>query len=264
MPAFIVHVMADVAVVIPTYDEKENVGPISREILRVKPDVSILFVDGNSPDGTGKILDDLSAADNRIHVLHSPAKEGLGRAYISGYRWSLERGYRFIIGMDADFSHDPAEIPNLLKAAQNADLVIGSRYINGIRVANWPLSRLILSKMAGAYVRLITGMPIADPTGGYRCYRSETLVQIELDTILSNGYSFLVETAHRAWIRGFRIVELPITFVDRRSGYSKMSMDIFKESLWMVWKLALLNGFRRSPMKRRSGTHIPAPNRSHE
>jgi len=241
-----------VAVVIPTYDERENVGPVSREILRIKPDVDILFVDGNSPDGTGKILDELAAADRRIHVIHSPGKEGLGRAYISGYRWCLERGYEFIIGMDSDFSHDPSEIPNLLKAIENADLVIGSRYINGIRVANWPLSRLILSKAAGAYVRLITGMPIADPTGGYRCYRSDTLREMELDTILSNGYSFLVETAHRAWIRGFRIVEIPITFVDRRSGYSKMNLDIFKESLWMVWKLALLNGFRRRPAPQRA------------
>lgn len=152
--------------------------------------------------------------------------------------------------MDADFSHNPAEIPNFLKAIENADLVLGSRYVNGIRITNWPLSRLILSKMAAAYVRIITGIPVTDPTGGYRCYRREVLAAIDLDSIISNGYSFLVETAHTTWMKGFRIKEIPITFEDRRSGYSKMNLDIFQESLWIVWKLTLRHGFRRTPSGR--------------
>ena len=199
-------------VVIPTYDERDNVGPISEAIFRAKPDTDVLFVDDNSPDGTGQVIDGMMKAEKRIHVIHNPGKTGLGRAYIGGFKWALERDYTFVIGMDADFSHDPVEIPNLLRAAQNADLVIGSRYISGIRITNWPLSRLLLSKTAATYVRVITGMPVADPTGGYRCYRREVLQSIALDSILSNGYSFLVEMAHRTWMAGFRITEVPITF----------------------------------------------------
>lgn len=242
--------MSDKLIVIPTYDERDNVGPISEAILRVSPDSDILFVDDNSPDGTGRVIDTIMKSETRVHVIHNAGKTGLGRAYIAGFRWALERHYQFIIGMDADFSHDPLEIPNLIKAAQEADLVIGSRYISGVRITNWPLSRLLLSKTAATYVRVITGMPVADPTGGYRCYRREVLETIDLNSIMSNGYSFLVEMAHRTWMSGFRIAEIPITFEDRRSGYSKMNMDIFRESLWMVWKLAFLNGFRRWPARR--------------
>jgi dolichol-phosphate mannosyltransferase len=153
--------------------------------------------------------------------------------------------------MDADFSHDPEEIPNLIRASADADLVLGSRYVDGIRITNWPLSRLLLSKMAATYVRLITGIPVTDPTGGYRCYRREVLEEIDLDAVISNGYSFLVEMAHTTWVHGFRIAEVPITFVDRRSGYSKMNLDIFRESLWIVWKLTFRNKFRRRPPKTR-------------
>ncbi|MBA4386397.1 MAG: dolichyl-phosphate beta-D-mannosyltransferase [Verrucomicrobia bacterium] len=234
-------------VIIPTYDERDNVRPISEAIFRASPQTDILFVDDNSPDGTGNFIEEMMKTEQRINVIHNPAKAGLGRAYIGGYKWALQRPYRFVIGMDADFSHDPCEIPNLERAAEGADLVIGSRYIDGIRITNWPLSRLILSKMAGAYVRTITGMPILDPTGGYRCYRREVLESMPLDSIISNGYSFLVETAYTTWISGFRIAEIPITFEDRRSGYSKMNMDIAKESMWIVWKLAFRNGFRRRP-----------------
>jgi dolichol-phosphate mannosyltransferase len=241
--------MDKVLIIIPTYDEKDNVGPISRAALDLLPEANVLFVDDNSPDGTGELLDKMHDMDQRIHVLHKPEKAGLGRAYIAGFKWALERDYEFIFEMDADFSHDPNELPNFLKAAKSADLVLGSRYVNGIRITNWPMRRLILSKSASMYVRLLTGMPVTDPTGGFKCYRRQVLQEIDLDSIQSNGYSFQVEMSHNTWELGFRIKEIPITFVDRRAGYSKMSTVIFKEALWMVWKLAFKNVFRR-PKKR--------------
>jgi dolichol-phosphate mannosyltransferase len=244
--------MNDKLIIIPTYDEKENVEPISRAVFDVDPQTNILFVDDNSPDGTGKLLDTMVEAEPRIHVLHRDTKAGLGRAYIAGFKWALEHGYEFVFEMDADFSHDPREIPNFLKAADNADLVLGSRYVKGIRITNWPLSRLILSKSASLYVRIITGMPVTDPTGGYKCYRRVVLDTLDLDAIMSNGYSFQVEMTHSVWMHGFRIAEIPITFEDRRSGYSKMSSDIFREALWLVWKLAFRYGFRRRPRVRRT------------
>jgi len=236
-------------VIIPTYDERENVRPITSAVQHHCPDMHILFVDDNSPDGTGAVLDEIVRDNGTVHVIHKPGKSGLGRAYITGFKWALERDFDLIFGMDADFSHDPIEIPHMDKAAENADLVIGSRYVDGIRITNWPLSRLLISKMAAAYVRVITGMKVHDPTGGYRCYRREVLTSIDLDSVMSNGYAFLVEMAYVTWMRGFRIEEIPITFEDRRAGYSKMSMDIFKESLWIVWKLTLRHRFRRSPIK---------------
>jgi dolichol-phosphate mannosyltransferase len=239
-----------IVVVIPTYDERDNVRPIAQAIHAADVEAAILFVDDNSPDGTGAVLDEMAAADPRVHVLHRPGKQGLGRAYVAGFKWALARDFKLIFGMDADFSHDPAEIPRMAVAAGQADLVIGSRYVSGIRITNWPLSRLLLSKTAATYVRVITGMPVHDPTGGYRCYRREALAAMDLDAVMSNGYSFLVEMAHTTWMNGFRIAEVPITFEDRRAGYSKMSLDIFKESLWMVWKLALRHGLRRRPLRR--------------
>ena len=241
--------MSKQLVIIPTYDEKDNVGPISQAVHQHCPDADILFVDDNSPDGTGQIIDNLCKQDSFIHVLHREEKNGLGRAYIAGFKWAIERKYDLIFEMDADFSHDPAELPNFIKAAEHSDLILGSRYVNGVRITNWPLSRLLLSKSAATYVRLITGMPISDPTGGFKCFRRAVLESIPLDDIIANGYSFQVEMTHRAWMRGFRIGEVPITFVDRRTGYSKMSSDIFKEALWLVWKLALRNHFRRTPPK---------------
>ena len=241
--------MPDTLIIIPTYDEKENVGPISKAILDVKPDAHVLFVDANSPDGTGALIDAMSATDPRIFVIHQAGKSGLGRAYIEGFQWALARSYEFIFEMDADFSHNPAEIPNFLKAAQDADLILGSRYINGIRITNWPLNRLMLSMGGAKYVRLITGLPIEDPTGGFKCFRRRVLESINLGRIKSNGYSFQIEMTHTAWMNGFRIREIPITFEDRRSGYSKMSKKIFREALRMVWVLWFRSGLRRSPRR---------------
>lgn len=242
-------------IIIPTYDEKDNVGPISKAILDLNPDVDILFVDAHSPDGTGQLLDILAAADSRISVIHQAEKSGLGRAYIEGFQWALKRTYEYIFEMDADFSHNPAEIPNFLRAAGEADLVLGSRYINGIRITNWPLNRLILSMGGALYVRLITGLPVEDPTGGFKCFRRRALEAIDLERVKSNGYSFQIELTHTVWTKGFRIKEIPITFEDRHSGYSKMSKKIFREALWMVWLLLFRNRLRRSP--RRKSPPVP-------
>jgi dolichol-phosphate mannosyltransferase len=216
------------------------------------PEAEILFVDDNSPDGTGKLLDEMRESHPYIHVMHRPGKSGLGRAYIAGFKWALKREYEYIFEMDADFSHNPAELPRFLAAAQDADLVLGSRYCNGIRITNWPLRRLILSKGAATYVRIMTGIPVTDPTGGFKCFRREVLESIPLDRIISSGYSFQVEMTHAAWMRHFRIKEVPITFEDRFVGYSKMSGKIFKEALWIVWKLALRNHFHRYPPRNES------------
>ncbi|MDD3441281.1 MAG: polyprenol monophosphomannose synthase [Kiritimatiellae bacterium] len=240
--------MSDTLVIIPTYNEKENAEAIARAVLSACPEADVLFVDDNSPDGTGELADRLAEGNPRIHVLHREKKQGLGRAYLAGFRWALERPeIRFILEMDADFSHDPKAVPQLRSAAQTADLVLGSRYIGGIRVINWPLNRLILSTGAALYVRLITGMPFTDPTGGFKCFRREVLAAIDLDGIHSNGYSFQIEMTHTAWHLGFRIAESPIVFEERREGQSKMSGGIVNEALWMVWKLLARCGWRRRP-----------------
>lgn len=243
--------MNNALVIIPTYDERENVQAIATAVLDALPGGELLFVDDNSPDGTGGLLDQMAAADARIHVLHREGKQGLGRAYIAGFKWALERDYAYVFEMDADFSHDPAELPNFIAAAREADLVLGSRYIGGIRVMNWPMSRLLISTGAGRFVRCVTGLPIHDPTGGFKCFRREVLAAIELDKITSNGYSFQIEMTHTAWMKGFRIREIPITFEDRRAGYSKMSRAIAKEAFFMVLRLAARSGFRRSPRGKR-------------
>jgi dolichol-phosphate mannosyltransferase len=245
--------MNESLVIIPTYDEKDNVRPIAAAVHAAYAETDILFVDDNSPDGTGPIIDELREKDPRINVLHQKGKAGLGRAYINGFKWGLERDYKLMMEMDADFSHDPSEIVNFHKAIQNADMVLGTRYRDGIRITNWPLSRLILSKTAATYVRLITGLPVTDPTGGFKCFRREVLEAIDLDKILSNGYAFQIEMSYGAWMRGFRIGEIPITFVDRRSGYSKMSSEIVTEAWQVVWKLAFRNRFRRKPSGRAAG-----------
>lgn len=234
-------------VIIPTYDERENVRQIAAATLESIPETHILFVDDNSPDGTGKLIDELVAHDSRIHVLHRQGKEGLGRAYIAGFKWALAAGYDLIFEMDADFSHDPKTLPSFIEAAQNADLVLGTRYKDGIRVINWPLSRLLLSMGAGVFVRVITGLPVSDPTGGFKCFRRAVLEAFDLDSVRSNGYSFQIELSHMAWTKGFRLAEVPITFEDRRSGYSKLSRAIAREAFGMVFRLAARNGFRRSP-----------------
>ncbi len=240
--------MSDTLVIIPTYNEKENAAPIAKAVLAACPEADVLFVDDGSPDGTGELADRLAAEDPRIHVLHRQQKQGLGRAYIAGFRWALERpDYLFILEMDADFSHDPKAVPQLRAAAQDADVVLGSRYVGGIRVINWPLKRLILSTGAALYVRLITGMPFTDPTGGFKCFRREVLAAMDLDAVRSNGYSFQIEMSHTIWHMGFRIVESPIVFEERREGQSKMSGGIVNEALWMVWTLLARCGFRRTP-----------------
>ncbi|MDK2858351.1 MAG: dolichol-phosphate mannosyltransferase [Verrucomicrobiota bacterium] len=237
--------MIDTLIIIPTYDECENVRTIVTAVFNHSPNIHVLFVDDNSPDGTGAIIDEMAEADPRVYVLHRKEKDGLGRAYIAGFKWALNREYRFIFEMDADFSHNPADIPRMRSAAEDADLVLGSRYINGIRVINWPMSRLILSRGAGLYVKLITGMPFTDPTGGFKCFRRQVLEAIPLDKIVSNGYSFQIEMTHAAWRMRYRIVEVPIVFEERRSGASKMSKKIIFEALWTVWKLRFRTYFGR-------------------
>ena len=244
------HPMNDALVIIPTYNEKENAQAIAAAVLAEAPWADLLFVDDNSPDGTGQILDQLAAREPRVKVLHRAGKEGLGRAYIAGFQWALERAYEFIFEMDADFSHNPADLKRLRAGAEKADLVLGTRYKDGIRVVNWPLRRLLLSKGAAIYVRIVTGMPFTDPTGGFKCYRRAVLEEIELSRIHSNGYSFQVEMTHTAWQAGFAVNEVPITFEERREGASKMSGAIVKEALYMVWKLAFRAGLRRWPPAR--------------
>lgn len=234
-------------IIVPTYNEKENVEHLAQAVFNTGLEVDLLFVDDNSPDGTGLICDRLAEAEPRVNILHRADKKGLGRAYIEGFKWALARGYDFIFEMDADFSHRPRDIAKLLAAASEADLVLGSRFIGGIRVVNWPLNRLILSKTAAFYVRCVTGMPFKDPTGGFKCYRRNVLEEIDLDAIQSNGYSFQIETSHQAWMRGFRVVEVPITFEERSVGSSKMSAAIVREAFWMVWKLLFKWGGRRKP-----------------
>lgn len=235
-------------VVIPTYDEKDNVGPMADAVLKaLPPDGEVLFVDDNSPDGTGRILDGICAANPRVHVLHREKKAGLGRAYVAGFTWALEHGADLVCQMDCDFSHDPAALPSLLKAAESADLVVGSRYVKGGATVNWPFKRRFISKLGGLVVRTVTGLPLRDPTGGFRVFRRATLEGIGVAKIESNGYSFQLETNHRAWMAGFRLVEVPITFAERRSGYSKITAGIAVESLKMVFRLWFGAGLRRWP-----------------
>ncbi|MBN2162366.1 MAG: polyprenol monophosphomannose synthase [Pontiellaceae bacterium] len=242
----------DTLVIIPTYNEIENISRISQAVLDTSPHVDILFVDDNSPDGTGKLADELAAKESRIHVMHRTSKDGLGRAYIAGFKWALERDYQFVMEMDCDFSHDPAMIPSFRdKILEGHDLVLGSRYVGGVRVLNWPMTRLMLSRFAGVYVQIITGMPISDPTGGFKCFRRELLQSYDLDAVKANGYGFQIEMTHKAWMNGFRIGEVPIIFEDRKEGTSKMSGNIVYEALWVVWTLAIRNGFRRAPRKKR-------------
>src|SRR5438552_3798223 len=238
-------------VIVPTYNERDNLRPLAARLLSLSVPVEVLVVDDNSPDGTGKVADDLAARHPRVRVLHRTEKNGLGRAYCAGFTWALERDYEFIFEMDGDFSHNPDDVPRLFEAAQDADLVLGSRYCNGIRVINWPLSRLMLSKSAAKYVQLVTGMPFTDPTGGYKCFRRRALQAIDLQNVRSNGYSFQIEMTHKLWRQGMKIVEVPIIFTDRFQGSSKMSGKIVREAFLMVWRLWLQSGLRRSPAKKK-------------
>ncbi|MEU6707399.1 polyprenol monophosphomannose synthase [Streptomyces wuyuanensis] len=221
-------------VIIPTYNEAENIEPIVSRVRAAVPDADILVADDNSPDGTGKIADELSAEDDQVHVLHRKGKEGLGAAYLAGFRWGIGNGYGVLVEMDADGSHQPEELPRLLTALKGADLVLGSRWVPGGRVVNWPRSREILSRGGSTYSRLLLGVPIRDVTGGFRAFRKETLEGLGLDDVASQGYCFQVDLARRAVEAGFHVVEVPITFVERELGDSKMSRDIVVEALWRV------------------------------
>lgn len=226
-------------VVIPTYNEKENVRQLTDAVLAQHPGIQILFVDDNSPDGTGAIIDDLVANNGRVHVLHRSGKLGLGSAYREGFKAALAMGADYLLEMDADFSHDPASLPLFLSAIQGKDLVIGSRYLNGVSVVNWPIRRLILSYCASVYTRLVTGLQVRDCTSGFKCFRRSTIEAIDLSRVTSDGYSFQIEMNYRCMEKGLRIAEIPIIFIDRHAGSSKMSGSIVREAVLMVWKLRL-------------------------
>jgi dolichol-phosphate mannosyltransferase len=232
-------VLERILVIVPTYNEAQNLPQIVPEILKQDPRIEVLVVDDNSPDGTGDLADRMARTKTRVHVLHRQAKEGLGRAYLAGFQWGLEQGYQAMFEMDADFSHDPAFLPRFLVAVEDADLVLGSRYATGVNVINWPISRLLLSLGANLYARWITGLPLSDATGGFKCFRREVLAAIDFSQVKSNGYAFQIEMSFRAWKKGFRLKEIPIIFHDRVEGQSKMSKRIVREAIWMVWWLRL-------------------------
>ncbi|HEU4949079.1 MAG TPA: polyprenol monophosphomannose synthase [Kribbella sp.] len=229
-----------ILVIVPTYNEAENIEPIVARVRRSVPEAYVLVADDNSPDGTGDLADKLAGDDDHVHVLHRTRKEGLGAAYIAGFRWGLDRGYGVLVELDADGSHQPEQLPRLLEALRDADLVLGSRYVAGGAVQNWPKSREILSRGGNLYTRLALGVPLRDGTGGYRAFRRETLEGIGLDQVASAGYCFQVDLAWRAIKAGFRVVEVPITFVERERGQSKMSQSIVVEAMLRVgrWGLA--------------------------
>ncbi|MFJ3924472.1 polyprenol monophosphomannose synthase [Streptomyces sp. NPDC090022] len=231
--------LGTVLVIIPTYNESENIGPIVTRVRKAVPDAHVLVADDNSPDGTGKLADELASSDDHVHVLHRKGKEGLGAAYLAGFAWGLERGYGVLVEMDADGSHQPEELPRLLTALRGADLVLGSRWVPGGRVVNWPKSREFLSRGGSTYSRLMLDVPIRDVTGGYRAFRRETLEGLGLTEVASAGYCFQVDLARRAIAQGFHVVEVPITFVEREFGDSKMSRDIVVEALWRVTQWGL-------------------------
>ena len=233
-------------VVVPTYNESSNIEQLVPLILEQDSRIDVLVVDDNSPDGTGKLVDAMAATNPRINALHRDAKLGLGTAYITGFRWALERDYEFIFEMDADFSHDPKHLPEFLVAIEDADLVLGARYLDRrVTVVNWPVTRLLLSYFANIYARWVTGHKLWDATGGFKCFRRRVLEAIDLDAVGSNGYAFQIEMSFRAWRRGFRIAEIPIVFVDRTEGSSKMSKSIVREAVWVVWRLRFQALFRR-------------------
>ena len=233
-------------VVIPTYNESVNLPQIIPQILAQDPRLETLIVDDNSPDGTGALADEMARTNPRVHVIHREGKLGLGTAYIAGFRWALERPYDFMFEMDADFSHDPRHLPDFLAAIQDADLVLGSRYLQGkVTVVNWPMSRLMLSYLANIYARWFTGLRIWDLTGGFKCFRRRVLETIDLTQVVSNGYAFQIEMSVRAWRKGFKLREIPIVFVDRTEGQSKMNKAIVREAVWKVPRLRVMALFGR-------------------
>ena len=233
-------------VIIPTFNEAVNLSNLLPQVLAQDPRIEVLVVDDNSPDGTGQLAEALAAQNPRVHVLHRRSKQGLGTAYLAGFKWGLEQDYAYFFEMDADFSHDPAHLKEFLKAIQGADLVLGSRYLAGrVTVVNWPMGRLLLSYFANVYARWVTGLRIWDLTGGFKCYRRKVLEGVDLTQVRSNGYAFQIEMSVRAWRKGFKLVEVPIVFVDRTEGQSKMNRAIVREAVWMVPRLRLMAWFRR-------------------
>ena len=233
-------------IVIPTYNEAVNLPQIVPQALSQDPRLEVLVVDDNSPDGTGQIADEMARTNPRVRALHREGKLGLGTAYITGFKWALEQGYDYIFEMDADFSHDPAHLKEFLTAIQDADVVLGSRYLNGkVTIVNWPMSRLMLSYFANVYARWFTGLRIWDLTGGFKCFRRRVLEAIDLSRVRSNGYAFQIEMSVRAWRKGFTLKEIPIVFVDRTEGQSKMNRSIVREAVWMVPRLRLMSIFGR-------------------
>jgi len=236
--------MEKILVIIPTYNERDNISVVLDKVFNLKiPNLDVLIIDDNSPDGTANIVKEYQKKNPNLHLISRPGKLGLGTAYITGFKFALEHDYEYIFEMDADLSHDPEEIPHFLQTARDADLVIGSRYLTGVNVINWPLQRLIISVMANKYSRIITGMPIHDCTSGYKCFRRRVLEAIPLDKVKSNGYSFQIEMNFKVWKRGFRIKEIPIIFYDRTVGSSKMNRKIMIEAAVMVWKLKIMSLF---------------------
>jgi dolichol-phosphate mannosyltransferase len=231
--------MSKTLVVTPTYNEADNIESFIGKVLSQGPDIEILIVDDNSPDGTGNMVASLQQNNRKIHLIRRAGKMGLGTAYVEGFKYAIEKKFDFVFEMDADFSHNPDEIPKFLEKMKNHDLTIGSRYTNGVRVVNWPIRRLILSYAANVYTRVITGMPVKDATGGFKCFRRQVLEAIDLTKVKSNGYAFQIEMNFKAWNKGFRLCEHPIIFFDRQSGVSKMSKKIVYEAVFMVWKLKL-------------------------
>ncbi|MDO8666648.1 MAG: polyprenol monophosphomannose synthase [Gemmatimonadales bacterium] len=231
--------MAETAlVIIPTYNEHENLLKLVPQVLEQDPRIEVLVVDDNSPDGTGELADALASAEPRVHVLHRGGKQGLGTAYVTGFRWAIEHGFDYVFEMDADFSHDPKHLPTFLAEISDADLVIGSRYLDKrVTVVNWPMTRLLLSYFANVYARWVTGLKLWDSTGGFKCYRRRVLEAVDLDRVRSNGYSFQIEMSFRAWRKGFRLKEITILFTDRSLGHSKFTRGIIWEAVWMVWQL---------------------------
>lgn len=228
-------------VIIPTYNESDNVENMLTMLNGLYPELSILIIEDGSPDGTAAIVKKYQATHPNVHMIERKGKLGLGTAYITGFKWALEKGFEFVFEMDCDFSHDPKDIEGLLAAAQNCDLAIGSRYIGGIRILNWPMKRLLLSYFASIYTQIITGMKIQDATGGFKCFRASTLRQIDLNKIFSNGYSFQIELNYKTWKKGLKLQEVPITFSERREGQSKMSRKIIYEAVWAVWRMRLFS-----------------------
>lgn len=231
--------MLKTLIIVPTYNELNNLKKLIPELLSMYPEINILIVDDNSPDGTGSFVKQAGNSDDRVKLIERPGKMGLGTAYVEGFKYLLANGYDVAVQMDADYSHDPKEIKNFLAEIENHDVVIGSRYIRGVNVINWPMRRLLLSYFANLYTRIITGIPVKDSTGGFKCFRREVLQAIDLDAIHSNGYSFQIEMNFKAWKKKFRLIEIPIIFVDRVEGASKMSKKIVREAVTMVWKLRI-------------------------